>query len=44
MCKNRFPPGGVETHLVRYPEVRIRYTIQDHMPDALHVLSLAFYV
>jgi hypothetical protein len=44
MCQKKSPQGGVETYLVRYPDVRIRYAIQDYMPGALHVLSTAFYV
>jgi len=32
--------GALEVYLVRYPGVRIHYAIQDHMPDALHKLSI----
>ena len=34
--------GSVESYLVCYPDVRIKYTIQDHMPGALHTLSIVF--
>jgi hypothetical protein len=44
MCERRTPQGGAKTYLVRDPDVRIRYTIQDYMPSALHILSTAFYV
>ena len=34
--------SSAESYLVRHPDVWIHYTIYDHMPDALHVLSVAF--
>ena len=44
MCEKRSPKSVVETYLVRYPDVRIRHAIQDHMPGMLHVLITPFYV
>jgi len=35
-----FHQGSVESYLVRYPGGRIHYTIQDHMPGALYILSI----
>ena len=33
--------GALEVYLVRYPDVWIRYAIQDHMPGALYRLSIS---
>ena len=40
MHEKRSFPNNIETCLVRYPDVRIHYAIQDHMPRALHRLSM----
>ena len=38
--KSEFYQDGIKSYLVRYPGARIHYTIQDHVPGALHILSI----
>ena len=38
-----FRHGSIDIYLVRYPGVRVRYTIQNHMSDALHKFSTQYF-